>query len=526
MKNRQKLCALLIAAAMLASMAACGKTPADGTSSDASSGTSAISTPSGGDISAPNSSDAADPTGDGSSDDGSSDNGKTNSGTPNKTNSGMPNKTNGSTSGGSTGTNKPTIDRGSYNFKGATITIATWDSEADPKLGKSSETDARYYAKKYVEEKYNCKIEYKSNFSGDSYNTQILTAALSQKAFTDVMTVHCLNQIDWTKRGLLYDVTDIVNAAPDKSRWKLEISKYKDRLYGLDPVSSKMLHGSYLLYNTTLFKKLGIKETPQQLYNKGQGTFAKLVEYCKEAVKQKNTYGIASFGLDSAVQLSTGARMVVKEGNKFVNGYTHGDTQKKMLTALDMLIQLKPYMLGDVCQDMPAKLEAKDTFSQNKCLFIYTGPEQAKEFKAQGDKNYAPVPFPLNGAPSWENRESYYAFRAINAYTKLDKKALAHALMDLSTTWDSGRGKAYYNIDEKTWAADLYDEYYVSKADAEFIISAGKKVTYKGEQWLNLGGMATWDIVTPVLRGEKTPSQVIEATDSKIQARIDEVLNS
>ena len=136
------------------------------------------------------------------------------------------------------------------------------------------------------------------------------------------------------------------------------------------------------------------------------------------------------------------------------------------------------------------------------------------------------MPFPLNGASSWENRESYYAFRAINAYTKLDKTALAHAMMDLSTTWDSGRGKAYYNIDEKTWEADLYDEYYVSKADAKFIINAGKKVTYKGEQWLNLGGTATWDIVTPVLRGEKTPSQVLEATDSKIQARIDEVLNS
>lgn len=522
MKNRQKLCALLIAAAMLASMAACGKTPADDPASGTSSGTSDTSTSSGGDISAPDSSTVTDPTGDGSSDSSSSDTGKTNgNSTPNKTNSATPTKTGGSTTG-----NKPTIDRGSYDFKGATITIATWDTESDPKLGKSSETDARYYAKKYVEEKYNCKIEYKSNFSGDSYNTQILTAALSNKAFTDVMTVHCLNQIDWTKRGLLVDVTDIINSAPDKSRWKQEISKYKDRLYGLDPVSSKTLHGSYLLYNTTLFKKLGIKETPQELYNKGQWTFAKLVEYCKEAVKQKNTYGIASFGLDSAVQLSTGARMVVKEGNKYVNGYTHGDTAKKMLTALDMLTQLKPYMLGDVCQDMPAKLEAKDSFSQNKCLFIYTGPEQAKEFKAQGDKNYAPVPFPLNGASSWENRESYYAFRAINAYTKLDKTALAHAMMDLSTTWDSGRGKAYYNIDEKTWAADLYDEYYVSKADAEFIINAGKKVTYKGEQWLNLGGTATWDIVTPVLRGEKTASQVLEATDSKIQARIDEVLNS
>ena len=419
------------------------------------------------------------------------------------------------------------INRGNYDLGGATIRVIGWSSELEPMLGRSTMDDAYYYAMKYVEEKYNCKFSFQNNFSGDSYNTQILTNALSHKAFADVMTVHVTNYIDWIKRGLLADVTDAIRNAPDASEWKQEISMYKDKLYGIDPTPRRPLHGSYLLYNTALLRALNL-ESPQTLYNNGEWTFAKLVEYCEKASRRKDTYGIASFGLDSTCFNSAGVRgMYVRDASgKYWNAYTHPSTKGSIEKALNMMLQLKPYMLGDVCQDMPAKLDAVDAFTQNRCLFICTVPEQASAFKSEGEKNYAPVPFPLNGASNWENAESYFAFTAINAYTTLDKAALTAAIMDLKTIWDSGRGKAYYQEDEASWADDLYSKYYQKRSDAEFVINAGKQCTYKGYYWLNLGGTVTWDIVTPVLRGEKTVAQVLSATDSKIQETIDEVLNS
>lgn len=520
MKHLQRGIALLLALGMSVSFVACSKGGGKDTSSGETGSVVSVeneeSTSTDGeatsDVLSGETSDIASEDGTGTS---------TNDGT-NTTSS----KKSSTTSKTNTNTSTPTINRGNYNLGGKTIKVIGWGENIEPKLGNNAMGDAYYYAKKYVEEKYNCKIQYQYKFSGDSYNTQILTAALSQKAFADLMQVHVLNYIDWIKRGMLVDVTDKIQKAPDAKQWKQEISMYKDKLYGLNETPRRTLHGSMLLYNTTLLKKLNL-ESPQKLYNNNQWDFNKLLEYCKKAVTLKGVTGIASFGLDSAVMISTGAQsMYVKSGNKYYNAYTHSSTRAKVEKALNMLKEMKPYMLGDVCQDMPAKLEAIDSFTQNKTLFIYTGSEQAKSFKEQGEKNFAPVPFPLNGASHWENAETYFAFTGINAFSTIDKDALAAIQMDLRTIWDPGRGKAYYEENEKDWATSLYEEFYLTKSDADFMINAGKKCTYKGYYWLNLGGTVTWDIVTPVLRGEKTPAQVLSATDSKIQATIDSVLNS
>ena len=220
----------------------------------------------------------------------------------------------------------------------------------------------------------------------------------------------------------------------------------------------------------------------------------------------------------------------MEKDGKYYNAYSHPDTNKNALELLNLIqdMALKDgSILGDRTGGTTAMDLALNTFTDGNLLFMYG--QKAATLKAQGFTDYAPVTFPIGpSCETYYNMRDGFSIWGIPTTNDYEAADLAEFWMYAQTTWDESRGDAYYQADKDELIDSLYASTYQKREDAEFVYTMGAKMPERASlnNLLALGGTEVNEIYYPIISGESTPAAVIEATDSIIQTRIDEVFNS
>lgn len=414
------------------------------------------------------------------------------------------------------------------NFGGATLKVSIWSDGTIPKLGNSEAGDAAYYALEQAKKKYNCEIEWVI-LPESQYFDEFVQSALSGSTYSHIALQHSNSILSWIKQELV-EPTDAFIGENADNRWNTTYANFKGVNYGLMPNAANPTPYMLLYYNTRMIKELGL-EDPQKLALEDKWDWATFREYCKKATDpSKGTYGVAAFMLPDALRYTNSSYLWVERDGKYYNAYSHPDTNKNALELLNLIqdMSLKDgSILGDRTGGTTAMDLALNTFTDGNLLFMYG--QKAATLKAQGFTDYAPVTFPIGpSCETYYNMRDGFSIWGIPTTNDYEAADLAEFWMYAQTTWDESRGDAYYQADKDELIDSLYASTYQKREDAEFVYTMGAKMPERASlnNLLALGGTEVNEIYYPIISGESTPAAVIEATDSIIQTRIDEVFNS
>ena len=427
------------------------------------------------------------------------------------------------------------------NFGGKTITVTINDASEQPALGNSTMGDSLYYALQWAEEKYNCTVQYVC-LPQDKLYENFVASCVAGTYFTDVMMAHCWNYYNLITKDssttMLEPLTSYYESMDPSlaARWDTSKSFYRGDIYGIDANNSSIVWPTtYLIYNTTLLNSLKLDD-PQALARNGQWTWDKFREYCAAAATVDGTKGVSAFRLDSLLAQSCDFEAIVK-GTKdgatyYKNGYTYPDSSKA-LSMLELIQEM--YMDGSVLGDSVSGLQpcwdAEAAFKNGTLMFLCCEDARAALEKSYGMTNFKPVTLPTQNADStqtnsWINSYMFWSIAKSHS-TDFSTADLVSFWMDAQTTWDTSRGDAYYNEDTTAAIEDKAAKSFNSVDDAQFLYDMGSTMKYKYDYTvtLNTNGDDATQIYMPVLRGEKSPSSVIAATDSLMQSYIDKAWN-
>lgn len=417
---------------------------------------------------------------------------------------------------------------GDVNFGGATLKVSIWSDSTIPKLGNSEAGDASYYALEQAKEKYQCEIEWVV-LPESQYFDKFVQSSLAGTTYSNIALEHSSSILSWIKQGLVVPTDAFIGENAD-DRWNESYAVYKGVNYGLSPNSRNPLPYMLLYYNTRMISELGL-EDPQQMALDGTWTWDVFRDYCKRATDpSKGTYGVAAFMLPDCLRYTNGAYLWTEKDGKYYNAYTHPDTSRnamELLTLVQEMATKDGSILGDRTGGTTAMDLALNTFTDGKLLFMYG--QKAATLKAQGFTDYAPVTFPIGpSCDTYYNMREGFSIWGIPSQNDFEAADLAEFWMYAQTTWDENRGDAYYEPDTDELIDALTASTYVNRKDAEFVYTMGSRMPEKASlnNLLNLGGTEVNEIYYPVITGESTPAAVIEATNSVIQQRIDEVFNT
>ena len=424
------------------------------------------------------------------------------------------------------------VPKGEYDFGGKTVTIAVWDDNVEPKLGKSALDDAKYYAMHYTMQKYNIgSIVYKKMASGSSaYNTTFIKYAAAGDVWGDIMLAHSDYVKSYIQQGLIQNIKDKAGKL-NSNYYNTNVCSVGSGDYGFYPKSAINLREAYLIYNTDLIKRNNLTD-PQTLYNNKQWTYKKYQEYARTITDvNKDVYGMAIpnfHQLFNAPELSS----IYKDGSKYKSSFAGGPYKANIDKLYNWIIEMynEGSVLGDFAIGQEALDQSRDSFRNGKVGFIFGGNTLCKQFKSEGMKNYKVVAAPTeNGEHKYYNMSAHYSFYSLPAKkTKYSTEQLLAVANDLFCTSDSSHGKAYYKVNETEYAEQLYAEYFTSLNDAKYIINLGKDTTswYGYGIFVNESFQVAREMLQPVLQGKSTWAKVVAQYSSQHQSDLDKSLNS
>lgn len=254
-KLATKICAIVMTAAMVASMAGCGDDSGDNSQA-----------------STPGSSEAGDP---------------------------------GQESGGADNQESETPDDSQeekYDFGGQVVKVHgnIWDNLKEPVPNDAGEVDTTNYDKYWgfaheIEEKYNIKFEWVDLEGADGYNDAELTinSILNGQCYADILAVSDSTFVSMMTGDYLADITDEVDQLKVGSLWT-EAGTWKGRVYGqtYDGIGDCYV----LAYSRDYLKSIGMEKTPTDMFMEGKWSYEDCKAYLSEmkAKLPEGTYPIST----------------------------------------------------------------------------------------------------------------------------------------------------------------------------------------------------------------------------------------
>lgn len=158
-----------------------------------------------------------------------------------------------------------------YDFGGRVVRIgAYFDMTPNP---ESNEFNEAYYNRiKYVEENFNCKIEFVN--IGGNYVDQYVTSVLAGNPVVDagyILSYRLLPAL--IEGGIAYPVSDLGVIDFSEKKWdkgSTESGTYKGKTYTMGMAGAGAGYG--IFYNKTLFERNGLPDL-YELYDKGEWTW-------------------------------------------------------------------------------------------------------------------------------------------------------------------------------------------------------------------------------------------------------------
>ena len=254
-KLAMKICAIVMTAAMVGTMAGCGNDSSNPSSSAGESGSSSEV-----------SSDAAEDSEESGGADESSE----------------------ETPAEEEGGEEANAEEETYDFGGQVVKVNgnIWDNLKEPVPNDNGEVDTTNYDKYWgfahqIEEKYNIKFEWVELTGDDGYSAgeKIVQTILDGQCFADILAVSDDVFITMMTGDYLADITDTYNELQVGSLWT-EAATWQGRVYGqtYDGVGNCYV----MVYSRDYLESIGMTETPTDKFLKGEWSYDDCIEYLTE----------------------------------------------------------------------------------------------------------------------------------------------------------------------------------------------------------------------------------------------------
>lgn len=411
-----------------------------------------------------------------------------------------------------------------YDFGGRVVRIGSYyDMTPDPSA--SALKEALYNRIKFVEENYNCKIEF-VNLGGDYYN-QYVTSVLAGEPVCDigyVMTYKLLPSL--IEGGIAYPISDLGVIGFDDYKWRsdvVEAGYYKGKNYGMLLKDPEIRYG--IFWNKTLFEKYGLPDL-YELYDNNEWTWDKFKEIAIAGnVDTDNDGTIDIHGFNERESLewcylySNGLNIVTKTDS----GMTIDLSDNKVieaLTALQDFTTTVDYMHGWQ-GDWQSQIWSFRDGTSMMCLEEYW---ISYSYLTKADTGMVDewgwVPFPKGpSATDWSCYGKEFGGRfMLNGIENPEEVALIYDLItdivEDDSEWDDLMEAQLENwsVDAKT----VENVQYINSAGVSFINPLKGFSTIES---------AINSMFSEVKNGSLTPQTAIETYQSKIDAAIKDVEN-
>lgn len=212
-------------------------------------------------------------------------------------------------------TEAPPVDLG-----GRVIKVAAW-WDLKP-AGTTAGEKARLEKIAEVEKKYNCKFEF-VNVPFEEYMNKFTTSVLAGEPFADIVQMEYKSALPAIIKGQLLPISEFTTDKSNINNKGDLITKSPSIGGGEYAFDNPGTIGLGLHYNRDLFKKLGLPDL-QELYNKGEWNWEKLLEIAKQATKdtdndgKTDVWGYSGWAIDAIKHFTAanGGKLVDDENSK------------------------------------------------------------------------------------------------------------------------------------------------------------------------------------------------------------------
>lgn len=299
------------------------------------------------------------------------------------------------------GSGLPEADLDGYVFTVADNNVNRWFPEA----GSSDIANAIIERIKWVEEKYNCKIEVRPH-SEDEFSA----AVMAGDKYADIIVTPTWELGRHIKAKRLVNMNEIPNLNMDSPYWNQFDStsylSYGDRTYGTSaPFVSQSDEVWVVAFNKAIIEELNL-ENPYELVKNKQWTLEKMLEMQRAAKRDLNGDGVFDsndrYGLGTGHEWDTPVVLYLASGNKIIDVAADGKMSYAVNTSKAYeTIELVKQMLmpGDT---LFAKNEGEDfdayvkAFTEGKTLFYtYSRGRGVIDPIYQMEDDFGFVPMPM-----------------------------------------------------------------------------------------------------------------------------------
>lgn len=329
-----------------------------------------------------------------------------------------------------------------YDFGGRVLRIGSYyDMTPNPESSALKEAYAKRIA--FVEENYNCKIEFIT--IPDDYTATYITSVLAGEPICDigyVMSYKLLPSL--IEGGIAYPISDLNVIDFDDYKWRkdyVEAGNYNGKNYSFLMKDPEVRYG--IFFNKTLFEQYGLPD-PYELYENGEWTWEKFKEIAiagNQDLDNDGTLDIYGFNERESIEwcylYSNGASVA----QKTANGMTIDFTDSKVVEALAALQDFKTTVthqsgwLGNWDDQIKNFRDGKVMMSLEEFWISYSYLNEMQD-------EFGFVPFPKGpSATDWSSYGKEVApFFMLNGIDKPEEAALIYDLItdvvETDEEWD------------------------------------------------------------------------------------------
>ena len=416
-------------------------------------------------------------------------------------------------------------DYPAFDLGGRTIKICMfWDQyydsnhtapEDDPNVANVEMAQMMIDNVRRVEKKYNCRIEY-VNPGSEALIQSLNTSVVAGTPDYDVYLTQTWFAFPLALNGYFYDLSEISHDYSDINNEATCISA--EPLAGTNcffEKASRDVAGRYLVYNADMLEELNL-EDPNELYAKGEWTWDKFAELCKAATQDTDNngetdiygYGGGSGNTVTEFLASNNATLITEDGKENLSDPKVIET----FTFLNRLYneeKIARPMTEDYNADAFAWTEGKCAFSVTQLWIIQTAENL--------NFNYRLVPWPTG--PSGDGSQAGQSFADYYVIPKgVEEPEKVLQVVEEFFGWHGGD-------------LELRDQDMIELAESCLLEESDVNVVWEtsakgnGDIWsLVDSNYIITGIFDSVVSGTMTPAQAIEANRQVWQDAIDSVL--
>ncbi len=422
----------------------------------------------------------------------------------------------GGESSGSSEATEPEEEEPTYDFGGRVVRIGSYyDMTPDP---EGNEFDQAYAKRiQYVEDTYNCKIEF-VNVGGD-YQGAYITSVLAGDPICDmgyVLSYQLLPAL--IEGGIAYPISDLGVVdfdAPQFSKSAIDSCTYKGKVYAMGQKGPDCQYG--IFYNKTLFQRYNLPDL-YELYDNGEWTWAKFKEIAlagNQDLDGDGEYDVHGFNqrenLLWSFMASNGADAVKKTDAGVELALETPEAMEAMEAYADFM-QNVPHLKGWLGDWQSQIWDFRDG---NSCM-CYEAWWISYGYLKDMEDDWGFVPFPMG--PSGTEYASYGKESApLMMLNGIDKPEEVAQIMSL--IFESFESEEEWNdAIEASFEANAND----AKA-AEIAMSLMDKVQISPLMGFSDLNKMVNDMLGTIEKGENTPQTALEANKSALAKAIEDI---